>query len=301
MTKEEEFKKQMIMIEWHEKFLSDHVIEITHYTSPKGFEGIIESGTLWATRFDFLNDTTERKDAKDLYDKVVNELSQQDHFYDKFKHIEPCGEYGWTFNKNHLTSYKAIKNPEVFVISFSKNPDSKSLWNYYVKNDKKEGYALTFQKKDFDFYDHEPGYDIKCFDLLYNEEKKRMIIKKVLQQIKDIYVEDEECLKFARASIGRLLFDWQDPFKNHHFKDEEEHRILIVQDKENPKYIVHNNEREFDKPYIEFPFGEFLKLVTVTRAPLYNDTETQERVEKLLTSKGYKNVVIKNSEVPLRY
>lgn len=302
MTKEEEFKNNMLKLAWKENYFDNRILDITHYTSTEGLAGILNSGVLWATRFDVLNDTTERKDAKYLYDKVVGELAQHDSFYNKFKDIEPCDNYGWLFDRHETIKFQSIKKPEVFVISFSKNPDCQSLWNCYVKNDKKQGYALNFQKKDFNYYDHEPGFDIKCFDLIYNDEEKINIIKKILQEIKDIYVDDEDCLKFAKACIGELLFVWQDLFKNHHFCDEREHRILIVQDQKNRKFpIKYRVNGGLIVPYIEFPFNDFIKLVAVTCGPLNNDDKSQDLTQEYLHSQGYGNVSVKKSTIPIRY
>lgn len=306
LTEEElEFKRKMILLEYEKNPINDIVLEMTHYTSPKGFEGIIEKESLWATRFDCLNDITEREDAKPIYDEVVDELSKQDSFYEKFKNIEPSNRYEWLFHdeENNLTGLKAIEEPEIFVISFSNNSDSISMWNYYCKNNQYQGYALTFHKKeDFDYLNLGTNLKILNMNLIYNDIEKRKMIKEFLEKIKFVYFDTENCLSYARAVVSRFLSKLRDLFKNHHFEHEQEHRILIIQDAKKRRFELDYRECQgLMIPYIKFPYKEYFDLACVTCAPLQNNEKAQILTKEYLSSKGYPNTEVKHSTIPIRY
>lgn len=301
---EKTFKNECVKLFYRQDFNLENSLLITHYTSPVGFMGIIESKKLWATRYDCLNDITERKDVQKIYNLVINDLIKKDSFYEKFKDIEINGSYNSLYYSELLGFHsKTIENPEVFIISFSKDEDSLSMWNYYTKNDKYNGYALTFEKSDYQYYNCNPSLYIKCSDLIYDDREKYNQLKSLFESIKSIYVDSEDCLRFARSLISNLLFQWGDSFKNSHFQHEEEHRIIIVQDKNERVYEVKTREKDgLIIPYIEFPLDDFLTLTSVTCAPLHNDELALQLTKEYLSkNESYKNVIVQSSEVPIRY
>jgi len=89
---------------------------IYHYTPAKGFQGIIESGEIWLTNTDFVNDTIE-----------CNALQKEADLFGK-------GEF--SFNRyvekwwQNFLKYKDKRNT-YYITSFSKKPDSLEQWRAY--------------------------------------------------------------------------------------------------------------------------------------------------------------------------
>ena len=54
-------------------------------------------------------------------------------------------------------------------------------------------------------------------------------------------------------------------------------------------------------PYIKFPYKEYFDLACVTCAPLQNDEKSVKLTKEYLSSKGYENVDVEKSTIPLRY
>ena len=305
MSQIDKFKEECLKIVWGTKLNSQTRYLITHYTSPEGFKGIVESGKLWATRYDCLNDISERNDLITIYNQAVEELCSTDEFFIKFKGLKLDGRYysSSKAEKTDITHIDIIKDPEIFVISFSNDDDSLSMWNYYSKNNKYEGYALSFIKNDNEYYNSEPNLNIQCFDLIYDKTEKKKYLIDVLQKIKSIFVDTEECLEFAKGMLGNLFFVWNDKFKNKHFEHEKEHRIMIVQSKSNRTYQVQTRiNKGLIIPYIEFPIDKFLELYSVKCAPLHNDDKAVKLTKEYLESfDSYKNVKVEKSTIPIRY
>ena len=278
---------------------------VTHYTSVKGFCGIIESKQLWATRLDCLNDYSEGQEIVEAYKRVVQQLSREDSFYKKFENME-FQDYFFSTEKVREDMLKTtpIQNPEIYIISFSQNDDSLSMWNYYIKNDKYEGFALNFGHNNPEESFKTKPYEIKFIRIFYDVQEVERKIQKVLTYIKKLYIEETKTKQMAIKIINNLIFELRYFYKNPHFKHEEEYRIMIVQSKDDRKFAVkYRNKGQLIIPYIEVPLKELnLKLVYVTIPPIQNKNKIVEQTtEEFLESHGFKNKAIKLSTIPVRY
>lgn len=96
-----------------------------HYTSGQGLYGILNSSQLHCSDVNFMNDPSERTYFLDLLEIV-------------FEKANECKDiYLELYNKSYQD---AVTDPfDRYVASFSKNPDSLSMWNYYAKGN---GYNL---------------------------------------------------------------------------------------------------------------------------------------------------------------
>ena len=98
-----------------------------HYTNATGLQGILRSKTIWATQFDFLNDSSEFLYAADFLQR----------------HLQARGDAissaGW--NLDGLT--EAVRASPHHVTSFCEDGDLLSQWRGYARTN--DGYAAGFE------------------------------------------------------------------------------------------------------------------------------------------------------------
>lgn len=105
---------------------------IYHYTSREGLRGILESGKLWFSKIDCLNDKNEIFDGINLF---IGNL---------FKGIISEDDTV-SINKIKGLVYENLSQNLIFVCSFSKKKDEIALWDYYTKDTKRQGYNIAFE------------------------------------------------------------------------------------------------------------------------------------------------------------
>ena len=119
-----------------EDFVEPYVGEIYHYTALTAVVNIISHGELWATQCDFLNDTEERR-------YITNFLASKR--YDGVRgYIENAlgsESYKAPLSDSKLEKVVADMNRDIFIISFSKDGDSLTLWSGYTN---KCGFNIGF-------------------------------------------------------------------------------------------------------------------------------------------------------------
>jgi hypothetical protein len=91
-----------------------------HYTNQVGLIGILTSWEIWATKIQYMNDTSEFKLSLQLVEDVL-----------KSKFENPISEKERHLITRYLTEIKYIDDINVCVCSFSEVKDSLSLWRGY--------------------------------------------------------------------------------------------------------------------------------------------------------------------------
>jgi hypothetical protein len=100
-----------------------------HYTNGAGLEGILKSGSFWATHYRYLNDTSEMLLGVDLFHEVVAEA--------KAKISHPiASEF---LQRLRLHDERA---PHVYMVCFCEKLDLLNQWRVYANNN---GFALGFE------------------------------------------------------------------------------------------------------------------------------------------------------------
>jgi len=101
-----------------------------HYTSPAGFLGIIESGSLWASNIHYLNDSAEFAYTVDLAKREI-------------RHLAGNAPAAGKQRLNELTEQiESIRRLNIFVFSFSEDGDLLSQWRGY--SPRTGGLSLAF-------------------------------------------------------------------------------------------------------------------------------------------------------------
>lgn len=185
-----ELRQFQILMKMDAKYLPDeYIYDIYHYTSPQGFQSILFGNpgtvTLWASRYDCLNDVSEGTIAKEIFKEVCDELLQvqkiDEYFYKLFTSVELPRTALMHYNEGEKLK---ITYPEYerYVCSFSKNKDSLAMWNYYSKGSKYEGFNIGFYssvlKKSLETFLSSKEAVPYVFPVIYDRsEQKRLVVK----------------------------------------------------------------------------------------------------------------------------
>lgn len=224
---------------------------IYHYTSSEGLKGIVESNEIWLTNTAFVNDTTECKslqNEKDLF--LENEITN------------PFVKENWEYLIKHPD-----KKHNLYVVSFSKDDSSLAQFRAYGN------YCIGFDVKGLPkkgFYLHKCVYS--------KDEIKKWIIEKSNSQ--EWQCSLDEVRKDSAAF--RLIYSASVKYKNYHYKNEEETRIIAVS---YPKWDYPNSPEMYENdPPIHFRDHRALKF-PVPYVKLFfeeNPNEYSIEYEKLL-------------------
>lgn len=171
---------------------------IYHYTSVEGLRGIIENSEIWLTNVSFLNDTTE-----------CRALEEKKSLFDDSEFTNNYVKKRWKrFASNTVTDY------DTYIASFSSGNESLDQWRAY--GNFRVGFeANKLIKRRFNMY--------KC---IYSEAQ----IKKWIQKKEKVEEWTGNCLddEYKRGAASHLIYAASKKYKNKHFKNEKEFRLVVV-------------------------------------------------------------------------
>ena len=293
---------------------------VYHYTSIEAFKSIIENQELWLTNAEYLNDRTELENGievlKKLYQYTLEEVKSK-----------KALEFFKQFNEQ---IFKTISIAKVYIISFSKFGDRKSLWESYTPN---LGVSIGFDKK---LYTNKLNIH-GIFDCIYDDDIKEdtlrtLIRKDIMEKFvsiakkdkinwnkswSDIFTETFSILKntypnyfkilafknieyakvmlFAKLSILSMI----SRFKNNSFFEEEECRFIRILTDENLDRISFKMKNSHLIPIAKTPFEKtYIKKVILS--PNASKELDKKSFKLFLDKYGFKNVELKESQIPLR-
>ena len=311
LSKLDEFQ---ILMKMDAKYLPDeYVNDIFHYTSPQGFQSILFKNddclTLWASRFDCLNDVSEGTIAEEILKEVCDDLLRDnkidEYLYELFSNVKPPRTALLHYTEGE--SFK-ITRPEYdrYVCSFSKNKDSLSMWNYYSKGNRYEGFNIGLYAPILKISLESLFKNIEAvpyiFPVIYNKQEQKSLIEKMLLKLKDLYQKERESQ--IRYIVSNRLLDWSLIFKKECFQHEEEVRIIIYIAKREQKIPVkYRMNAGYLVPYIELCFDKEC-VSEVVFGPLQIDEKQKMHqvkvMEELLQSKEY-SAIVDYSKIPVRF
>ena len=275
-----------------------------HYTKPEKLLSILESGTIRFSNALYLNDKEEVTYSYKLIFNLIDEMPElnqelfakiKEHFYTKYTNI---------INGSDDFGYKH----EYYTISFSTDGDNLTLWNNYAKGQKYTGYNIGFCKKDLIADMEKIGFNSVYGNIIYEKKKQITVLKLIFEKWNKLY---EKALKSIKNKEKQLditieLIDILSIislfFKNPHFKDEKEYRIIFI----------NNTGTNFAKqtkiceknglfiPYIEY---KFLKKTVgcINIGPTVNENIFYTSTCRMLANFGYEHKTVNRSKIPLRY
>lgn len=283
-----------------------------HYTSADSFLNIVqpEGILLWASRIDCMNDRMEWLHAAEIYRAVCNQLLKEgeisDNFYQAISHIKPSSKQLFLnkTNKNIISAHQ--EKCSRFICCFSKEQDSLPMWNYYSKSNARSGYNIGFFNGEIidSKRDYTGPYVYHTYRVIYDDSTKFDIIRKRIKELGDL-VHTKEELEIVADEISYFLLEWAITFKCSDFAYENEVRLLVdVPLSEAEKQVKYRTNNGLIVPYIEVCFPHdilsYVKIGPLSCLP--DDNELQRKIVKeMLSSRGYRNIDVSSSKVPIRF
>lgn len=304
--------------------INQHLDSVYHYTSADAFCSIVESQKLRFTNKKYLNDAAEETYALDLCIMYAENI---------------CNRYPWCTDefrnecewyKQNLTEFPVW---ESYQCSFSIDPDSLCLWNYYTHGDSIKGYNIefdsqklcdeinnTYQRKNF----------VSANKVIYDTKRQIEMIRLIANLYFDMYYQNriyfehineerERCLSATIERLVKSLWFMGQFFKRECFKVESEYRIIFYHEdviviKETselkgkginkPDLNVHYFTRNgVAVPYIDIAFSPNT-LKSVTLSPTLDSQIAKAGAYSILREKNYPSVSmgdIKTSKIPVRF
>ena len=248
---------------------------LCHYTDQSGLRGIIASGELWATKVQYMNDTTEFKLAIDVAETVL-----------KTKFGDSSAE---TFDlaRSILSRLRGISHANICTVSFCENPDLLSQWRGY--SGKTAGYSIGLRADALLSVAKEQGCQLGA--CIYSNRDQNIIVQELiddlvqnfvdLRRVQDLHtacLHLRNCFQMSLVKCGAF-------FKDESFKEENEWRIVTS--------LKGYNDDEFDfregtsmlVPYCKVPIrGDSWegKISSVVVGPCPHPEEAKKAVEGLL-------------------
>jgi hypothetical protein len=268
---------------------------VYHYTDANALLNILKKKDFWVSKSDFMNDPKEFNHAEKIYLELFKEIGEE-----KIKKL-----------------MEFIKSPfihQFFILSFSIDPDSLTLWSNYSTT---EGYNLGFDSNDL--IDTFNKRSFPCFGgkVIYEKDEFKEIVRNEVNAIKD-YIErdltEEEAddarmpfvMNVAALSFAALFY------KSEVFREEEEYRIVFIITNEMLKWeqykIHYRTKANAITPFIKVPNSPEpdgkITLKSITIGPKNNIDIAYNGLKHFLETNGYtdfSHVELIKSEIPLRY
>jgi len=297
-------------------------MELYHYTTAAGLQGILQKDGihLWLTRYDCLNDPEEGKHALKFCYEVGDQLAAEGN-------IDP---ELWEIVRKLMEVGTYLPGSTPYVCCFSKNPDSLPMWRYYGKKDGKIGYNIGINDK-FLFV---PQSNLKTskllslfenlnsigsfYEVIYDDGEKKEKIREEFIQLNHYFIEQRE--KIAPENLHNFIASsslffrsymtgYQACFKDHHFANEEEVRLVVfIPDNDDKIKIKHRVQDGYLVPYVELVIPkEQFDFLGITVSPLAEQELAESTTRSFLRSVGYPcedeegKSLIRRSNIPLRF
>jgi hypothetical protein len=211
--------------------LDDQTAPLYHYTNAAGFMGIVETGKLWATHFDHLNDRRELR----LGEEIVLEVAKD---FDTELMAGSAGKYLMEHFIELDPSVRLTTLSDVYLTSFSEAGDQLSQWRAYGCDG--SGFALGFRALPRPRGD-EPGAAL-ALDLVKCEYKPQAFKSRIREILVEVVQRYEEFVrsKADTDDAARAIYNsaWKALFmriatevprlKHESFSEEKEWRVTVL-------------------------------------------------------------------------
>lgn len=249
-----------------------------HYTSPAACISIVKTRELWATPYQYLNDSQEIRLALDIAGCIIDEN------YPRLT----SGIIGETTKR----VLKDLDAREIFVISFSENEDQLSQWRAYCNNG---GISIGFSPEMFRRHGERHGNFY--LDMCIYEEKIQWnyvngVISQYLDQIdmqKASGKDESEFLEAMGKRFIRTLIGTAARLKHKSFKEEEEWRLIGNPDA-NHSCIDWRQRSDMIVPYLKYYLGDAPPIVSMCTGPARYPAEAWKAVKSLMNSQSWSNL-----------
>jgi hypothetical protein len=279
-----------------------------HYTDAAGLLGIIKSGTLWATNFRYLNDSSEFIYASGLIKEVVAEATEGA-LGDSPKARLRDSILRGTDKKEDSEVTEFTEYPQPYIACFSERGDGLSQWRGYGKSI--GGYSLGFSFQHIRAVEeaiNRTRVQAHLFRCWYDKSAQKQLISEAFEMaVRAVSDGESRGEHFRDADVETLVDTILRPvsraYKDPAFEDEREWRLVVdVEDASVNKSAVEFRGGQFTLvPYVSVPLtvdGSIgLAEVVVGPTPL---PEIARRAAMLCFRNQAPEVKVFTSDIPFR-
>lgn len=192
-----------------------------HYTDQSGLIGILKTWEIWATKIQYLNDTSEFSLALTLASDTLDAAYKLNRFKKHSWFLEMLSE-----------SIQSMERINIFVASFSEDPDSLSQWRAY--GGRSSGYGIGFLSSALSAAAIENDFLLaKC---IYKEHLQHSLVRELVDSFLEYGVnvfpaslvdpDHDPKVEDILYRFESQLLRTAPLLKNNHFADEREWRLV---------------------------------------------------------------------------
>ena len=272
-----------------------------HYTSLSSASQILYSKSLWLTKIQYLNDTSELKIAFDLFKNAVElrlkELITNETEKSKFLLLA----------KSQIDSFKQTN---LCVASFCENGDLLSQWRAYGSGGL--GVALGFSGKRLEELQNTGFTNIwKCIYRPEIQERVANDLVKILEKSFDVCYQNKNPNNWEKTKedlIGHFnttFLKVAPVLKDRHFEEEKEWRLVTTPMKNtNTNYHPIITDKRVSQVYIvNFETSRTQKhdfIGTMTIGPTANPEQIGDTFQIASSQLAYEPILFEKSKIPFR-
>ena len=284
-----------------------------HYTGAAAIRGILQSGTVWASGAQYMNDWMEVVYG---YDIVMNGLR------DLLDNRKVSG-------RSRIVLHRVLRlmdepdSPfiDAYFASFCEKGNLLSQWRAYAGT---QGFAIEFDplvvKRQLTLTTKAPARNLRLAKIEYDPQKQQQSFRELIDEVRETIGNtsahaDRNALIPTLVEFSRMvLSSWAATVKHPGFEEEQEWRVifqpLMTADErylsttefnvrlEGPEFVTHV---EFmpDKKILG-KRGHLLPIKSIVCGPNVTMRSAKRAIEILLRNNGYEGVEIRKSEIPAR-
>lgn len=277
-----------------------------HYATADGLSGILETQTIWATDYRFLNDTEEVERGERAVQAEIASVIQA--YPEDTVRGFLCRQIEEIRHGHRLSDIAPI-----YVVSFSNARDHLGQWRAY--GDDAQGYALGFKSLPLPVGEQVPvkldaGLGVDFGPCIYDIEEFRALVRETLFFTADglekytltychSHAEEQrirkQALSSALANVGTLAPFLKDPA----YTEEKECRLMYIGTAPEPELFSRKTIRYGMAPYIKVDLrkGARMDLQEIIAGPRVDSLDFLKSTAERL---GYGNVSLSRSRIPYR-
>jgi hypothetical protein len=257
---------------------------VYHYTSAKGFAGIVGEAEFRATNFSFLNDPSEIQYGKDLSLQLLTRIHE----------MLLGGQY---LIDHMLTELKAKVISESYVSCFTELSDDLSQWRAYGTSGT-DRYCIGFDGARLSsVFNTRPGG--RFAKIIYTRDQQEDLINSVVTRAMTFVEKNEihpenwpDVAKAVADAIAGLLPQFKDPA----YKSEAEWRIIRWHDDLEHDSLSFETSRGTLRPYL--PAALPLPLIVSVEVMAPNRKDAAVKAADMLLRKAKISCATRHSSIP---
>ena len=283
-----------------------------HYTGAAAIRGILQSGHLWASGAQYMNDWMEVVYGYDIIMNGLRDLVEKRKLPERARAVFA----------DVLRLMESPDSPfvDAYFVAFCEKGNLLSQWRAYAGT---QGFAIEFDplvlKGELTLATKAPARNLRLAKVEYDPKKQntafRDLIGELCETIEATKPEGKTSVRQALVEFSRMvLSSWAATVKHPGFEEEQEWRVifqpLITADEKylsTTEFVVRLEDPEF-VTHVEFmpdrkvlgTRGHLLPIKSIVCGPNVTMRTAMRALEILLRNNGYDGVVIRKSGIPAR-